>query len=129
MPLPVNGFVQPVTLIDPATGLPVVITASVSGVTPGTTVTSAANTAVAPGATVALPVVPAGTRRMTIQIVGGNASSRVRVREAGGAAGTGILLALLGEQVYGGADGALANMEVQNVAGPAASVAVQFEGN
>jgi hypothetical protein len=101
---------------------------SVTPPQPGSTITTGADTTVAPGATVPLPAPPSGTRRMTVQFVGGDGSSRVRVREVGGAPGTGIMLALLGSVSYGGADGAIAPLEVENVAGGVnVTVAIQFE--
>lgn len=124
MPFPTKGFIQPVTLVDGA-GNPVGII--VSDVVPGTVITTPADTAVGPGATVPLPAIPSGTRRFTVEVTGGDATTRIRVREVGGLAGSGKLLVLLGSTVYGGADGAVAALEVQNVVGPAAAVAVQFE--
>jgi hypothetical protein len=100
---------------------------TLSDVQPGETIASPADIPVGVGATVPLPVIPAGTRRMTVQVTGGDGTSRIRVREVGGAAGRGRLLLMYGSTVYGGVDGALAALEVQNVAGPAATVAVQFE--
>jgi hypothetical protein len=101
----------------------------ISGIVPGTTITTPADIAVAPGATVALPAVPPGTRRRTIQVTGGDSTTRIRVREVGAGAGRGRLLTLLGSTLYGGADGAIAPLEVENVAGPAATVMVQDERN
>jgi hypothetical protein len=123
MPLPTYDFIRPVRLVD-AAGNPAII--SVSPV-PGTTITTPADIAVAPGATVALPAVPPGTRRRTIQVTGGDSTTRIRVREVGAGAGRGRLLTLLGSTLYGGADGAIAPLEVENVAGPAATVMVQDE--
>ncbi len=94
---------------------------------PGGTITSQADTVVGVGATVALPAVPAGTVRMSIQVTAGDVTTRVRIRETTGPAGSGTLLDILGSRVYGGADGALAAMEAENVAGPASAVMVQFE--
>jgi hypothetical protein len=93
----------------------------------GTVVTTAADTAVGIAATVALPVAPLGTKRMTVQNTGG-AGTMIRVREVGGPAGSGVLLPSLGFAVYGGVDGAVAALEVEEVAGIATTVAVQFEG-
>jgi hypothetical protein len=123
MPLPTYDFIRPVRLVD-AAGNPAII--SVNPV-PGTTITTPADIAVAPGATVALPAVPPGTRRRTIQVTGGDSTTRIRVREVGAGAGRGRLLTLLGSTLYGGADGAIAPLEVENVAGPAATVMVQDE--
>jgi hypothetical protein len=64
---------------------------------------------------------------MVVQVTGGSTLTVVRIREVGGVAGSGICLILYGSRVYGGADGALAALEAENVAGPAATVAVQFE--
>ena len=100
---------------------------------PGTVITTGANTAVGIGATVALPVPPAGTRVMTIQNAG-PAGTWVRLREAGGASGTGILMPRLGEEVYGG-DGSIAAMEVEDVSlavggvAVATTIAIQFQRN
>lgn len=110
------------------------ISVTTGGVTPGTVVTTPADTVVGIGATVALPVPPAGTRRMTVEVTG-PAGSFVRVREAGGAAGTGIILPRFGQETYGGADGAIAALEVQDVSlavggvAVATTVCIQFERN
>lgn len=101
--------------------------ASTGGCDPGTVITTEADTAVGVGATVALPVVPAGTRRMTVQVTGGDDTTRVRIREAGGTAGAGRLLNLLGSTMYGETCGAVADLEAENVAGPAAAVMISFE--
>lgn len=95
---------------------------------PGTVITSPADTPVPVAATVALPLPPLGTRRMRVQVTGGSVLTIMRVRETGGAAGTGIIIIFLGSTLYGGSDGAIAPLEVENVAGPAATVAIQFEG-
>jgi hypothetical protein len=123
MPLPTYDFIRPVTIVD-AAGNPAIISVNPA---PGTTVTTPADIAVAPGATVALPAVPPGTRRRTIQVTGGDSTTRIRVREVGAGAGRGRLLTLFGSTLYGGADGAIAPLEVENVAGPAATVMVQDE--
>lgn len=107
-------------------GGPIVI---VGGVVPGTVIETEADTPVGAAATVALPVPPVGTRRMRVQVVDGDDTTRIRVREAGGPAGSGIMLILLGSTLYGGADGSVAPLEVENVVGPAAAVAIQFERN
>ena len=98
-----------------------------SDATPGTDITTQADTAIAPLATTALPVVPANTRRMTIQNTTTAGSSRLRIREVGGVAGAGILLGNFSSITLGGSDGAVENMEAENVSGPAATVAVLFE--
>ena len=95
---------------------------------PGTTITSPADTSVGVGVTENGPVIPAGATRMRVQVTGGDATTRIRVREMGGTAGTGILLTLLASTVYGAAEGAIERLEFQNVVGPVAAVAVQFEG-
>lgn len=101
---------------------------------PGTVITTSADAAVGIGATVALTVPPAGTRRMTVQNTG-PAGSFIRVREAGGAAGSGIILPRFGQETYGGSDGAIAALEVQDVSlavngvAVATTVCIQFERN
>ena len=120
MTLPRNGFVQPVEGVSGGVPLPY------SG-DPGTTITTFTDTPVAPGATAALPVVPSGARRCCVQVVGGSSATRIRVREVGGAAGSGRLLGLLDSTLFGGADGALEDLEIENVAGPDASVHIDYE--
>ncbi len=93
---------------------------------PGTVITTAPDTVVGIGATVPLPVPPAGTKRMTIQNTGPSGSV-FRLRELGGVAGSGIKIVIFGQETYGGADGAIAPLEVEEVAGIATSVAIQFE--
>lgn len=95
----------------------------------GDTITSAADTTVGIGATVLLTTPPVGTLRMTVQVTGGDVTTRIRIREGGGAGGTGVILVLLGSRVYGGGNGAIDTIEAQNVAGPSATVALQFEGS
>src|SRR6185369_11122780 len=73
---------------------------------PGSTIEADPDTVVGIGATVALPVPPATTRRMTVQNTG-PAGTWIRVRPVGGPAGSGRLLPRLGEYTYGGADGQL----------------------
>jgi hypothetical protein len=99
-----------------------------TAVSVGTVITSPPDVPVAPAATVPLPAPPAGTTRMTVEITGGDPTTRIRVREVGGAPGSGRLLALLGSTTYGGPGGAIAPLEVENVVGPAAAVAISFEG-
>jgi hypothetical protein len=94
---------------------------------PGTVITTPADTAVGVGATVALPAIPSGVRRMTVQVTDGSSTTHIRVREVGGLAGSGKRLDLSGSTMYGGAAGAIAALEVENIAGPAAAVMVQFE--
>lgn len=98
---------------------------------PGTVINAVPDTPVGALATVALPVPPAGTRRMTIQNTGGS-GSRIRVRQVGGPAGSGVLLTSLGSTSFGGADGAIAPVEAEDVApgaGLATTVGVTFEEN
>lgn len=113
------------------------ISASFSGTvattgSPGTVIYTPADTAVSTGATVALPTAPAGTRRMTVQNAG-PAGTWIRVREAGGTSGAGKLMPRLGEFTYGGADGAVAALEVEDVSlavgglAVATTVVIQFE--
>lgn len=96
-------------------------------VVPGTVIESPEDVTIAADATEPLPAVPLHTRRMCVQVTGGDETTAIRIREAGGTAGTGIILVLYGSRVYGGNEGALANLEAENVAGPEATVAVQFE--
>ena len=94
----------------------------------GTLIASPADVAVGVGATVPLPPPPALTRRMVVQVTSGDAATTVvRIRELGGAAGTGIILVRYGSRVYGGSDGSIASLEAEHIAGPATTVAVQFE--
>lgn len=90
---------------------------------PGTVIDAAVDTVIGTGATVALPIPPATTRRMTVQNTG-PAGTWVRVRKAGGPAGSGRLLPRLGEYTYGGADGAVAALEVQDVSNAVGGAAV-----
>ena len=121
-PLPVTGPSGPGSAI------------AVKG-SPGTTITTDPDVAVpGTGGTVPLGPIPAGTRRMYVQNAG-PAGTWVRVREVGGTAGSGRLLPRLGEAIYGGADGALAQLEVQDVSlavglsAVATVIAVQYEGD
>lgn len=100
-----------------------------SDATPGATVgPTPADTAVGVGATVALPALPAGLRRFTVQNVG-PATSLIRVREVGAGAGRGAILARFASMTFGGTDGAIAALEVQEVAGIATAVTVIYEGD
>jgi hypothetical protein len=149
MTMPIEGVRVPATIVDKAGNSVALIfditipgwrlavdgggggggSVVVTGVTPGTIIATPADTAVGVAATVALPAIPAGTRRVTVQVTGGDATTRIRVRQTGAGAGRGKLLVLLGSTIYGGADGALMALEVENVAGPIAAVMVQFEQN
>lgn len=117
-----NGFVQPVEGVAGGGGAPIPFAGD-----PGSTITTFTDTPVAPGATTALPVVPSGARRCCIQVVGGSTASIIRVREVGGAPGSGRLLQLYDSTLFGGADGALEDLEIENVAGPDASVHIDYE--
>ena len=95
--------------------------------TPGATITSQADAVVGIGATVVLTAPPAGTTRMVVQntTVG---NTRLRVREAGGAAGSGVLLLATGSSPYGSPGGAIATVEVEHVFGVAGTATIQFQG-
>jgi hypothetical protein len=133
MPAPLKPHLFPVVLHDENANVqgtathPLVVSGVISDISPGTTITSVSDVVVGPGAIVPLPTPPANTRRMRVQVTGGDSTTRIRVREVGGAVGSGDLLTLLGSTMFGGADGAIAPLEVQNVAGPAAAVMIQFE--
>lgn len=102
--------------------------------TPGATIFTPDDTVVSAGTTEPLPVPLPGTRRMTVQNTG-PAGTWVRVRELGGTAGSGKLMPRLGEYTYGGADGAIGALEVEDVSvavgglAVATTICVQFEGN
>lgn len=97
--------------------------------TPFGPITSPADTPIpAVAGAVLLAVPPVGARRMTVQVTAGDAATRIRIREAGGTAGAGRLLPLMGSTMYGGADGAIAALEAEWIAGAAAAVSVTFEG-
>lgn len=124
--LPRNGWVQPVEgSVGPGSAI------AVKG-SPGHTITTDPDVTVGIGATVPLGVIPANTRRFTVQNTG-PAGTWIRVREVGGGAGVGKLLPRLGEYTYGGADGAIAQLEVQDVSAAvggtavATTVCVQYE--
>jgi hypothetical protein len=130
MPAPLNPNLWATVLhdenaipISPTNPLPVAPTGSALG----TIIASPADTPVLAATTQALAVPPAGTKRMRVQVTGGDTSTRIRIREAGGTAGHGIILILLGSTMYGGDGGSIEALEAENVAGPDATVAVQFE--
>lgn len=131
MPAPLKPHLYPVVLHDvnanpigPDFPIHVVIV-----IVPGTTITSPADTPVGAGLTVPLPVPPAGTTRMTVEVTDGDEdTTKVRVREVSGTAGAGRLLRLFGSTMFGGIDGAIAPLEVENTAGPDAEVSISFEG-
>jgi hypothetical protein len=144
MPAPLNPNLWPAVLHDEdgapiSSSNPLPVTAggaagaiSVKG-SPGATITTDADVAVGAGATVPIAVaIPAGTRRFTVQNTG-PAGTWVRVREVGGGAGRGQLLPRLGQYTYGGADGAIAHLEVEDVSNAvggapvATTIAVQYE--
>lgn len=91
--------------------------------TPGTVITTSPNVAVGAGLTVPLPAIPANTRSMLVQNKG-PAGTWVLIREVGSPAGTGVLMPRLGEQPYGGMDGSLAALEVEDVSLAVGGVAV-----
>lgn len=101
----------------------------VVGIEPGTTIYSPSDTVVGVGAIVPLTSPPAGTRRMRVIVTGGDSTTVIRVREVGGIVGAGAFLNLYGSTLYGGSEGSIAEIEVENVSGPTASVAIQFEVN
>ncbi len=92
----------------------------------GSTVTTEADAVVGIGATVTLTVPPANTLAQTVQNTGTTSGTQIRVREAGGTAGAGILLLQNGVAYY---TAAVAALEVEEVAGIATTVAQQFEGS
>lgn len=92
---------------------------------PGTTITTEPDAVVGIGATVALTAPPALTRAMTVQNTGSNSTTQIRVREVGGPAGAGDLLIQFGSAYF---TVAVAQLEVEEVAGVATTVALQFEG-
>ncbi len=146
MPAPLNPNLWPCVLHD-EDGIPISASnplpvgpgggtgaISVKG-SPGATITTDADVAIGIGATVPIAIaIPAGTRRFTVQNTG-PAGTWVRVREVGGAAGSGKLFPRLGEFTYGGADGAIAHLEVEDVSlaaggsAVATTIAVQYEGD
>jgi len=79
-------------------------------------------------AVVVLAAAPAGTRRVTVQNTSTGGNKTFRVREMGGALGTGYLIDSLQSVAFGGADGAVARLEVEGGA-VAASVTQGFEGS
>ena len=125
---PMGWSVTPVHITNPSTD-PIPVSTKGS---PGATITTQADVAVGAGATVPLGAIPANTRRFTVQNTG-PAGTWVRVREVGGTAGSGQLLPRLGQYTYGGADGAIAQLEVQDVSNAvggspvATTIAVQYE--
>ena len=133
MPAPLKPHLFPVVLHDtnaiPAgtSGNPIYVVGVIGGIAPGTVITTPDNTALNAAATEPLPTAPANTRRVRVQVTGGDESTQVLIREVGGTAGTGILLINNGSTLYGGIDGSVADLEAQNLAGPAVTVRVQFE--
>lgn len=101
---------------------------SVGASTPGTVITTPADVAVGIAATVPLPAPPVGATRGTVQNTG-PAGTFLRVREVGGAPGTGFILPRFASKTFGGEDGALGPLEVEEViAGIATSAMIQYEG-
>lgn len=134
MPAPLNPNLWASVLHD-EDGIPISATnplpvSPVAGGGIGTVITSPEDVTVAAAATEPLPTPPAGTTRMTVEVTGGDATTRIRVREAGGTAGAGRLLIGVGAStMFGGEGGAIADLEVENVDGPEATVSITFEGS
>ena len=106
-----------------------IIRVSSSGGSPtvGTTIgPTPADTVVGIGLIVALPAILPTSRRIRVQNTG-PAGSEIRIREAGGGAGRGSILLRFGVAVFGGSSGALAALEVEEVAGIATTVSVVSE--
>lgn len=122
--LPTRGHRQPVVFVN-ADGTPATISATITDVSPGATITTPADTVVGIGATVALPT-STNVRRQVVQNTGG-AGTRVRVREVAAGAGRGVILPSLSSRFYGEMGGAIAALEVEEVAGIATTVCSQFE--
>ncbi|MGH7259857.1 MAG: hypothetical protein ACREI9_04160 [Nitrospiraceae bacterium] len=118
---------------DDGTGKGILNVTVVGGVA-GTVVFSDPDTAVGIGATVPLPAIPAGTRTMIVQNTG-PAGTYVRVREVGGAVGSGVLLGRFSSKEYGGPAGALDALEVEDVSlavggiAVATTIATQYQEN
>ncbi len=100
---------------------------SVGPSTPGTTITSSANTVIGSGATVPLAAPPVGTTQMTVQNKG-PAGTLILIREVGGAAGTGFILVRFSSKTFGGEAGAIAALEAEDIAALATTAMIQFEG-
>jgi hypothetical protein len=96
---------------------------------PGGTGQSESPVSVGAGLTVDLPAVPLGARCCTVQCIVGSSLTNVLIREKNGTAGSGRLLLYLGSTFYGGADGALVQLEAENIAGPDCQINVSFEGD
>lgn len=100
---------------------------------PGRTIVTEADTAVPASTTVPLPTSPlpvGDTKRVTVQNVSADSTTVVRVRElnAASGAGSGVALTQYGSVSFGGADGAVADLEVENMdGGNAAAVAMVWE--
>jgi hypothetical protein len=149
MTMPIEGVRVPATIVDKAgNSVALIFDATIPGwrlavdgggggggsviitsVVPGTVISTPADVAVPVTTTVPLPAIPVGTRRVTVQVTGGDATTRIRIRQVAAGAGRGKLLSLLGSTIYGGADGALMALEAEHVAGAAGAVMVQFEQN
>lgn len=127
MVAPLKPHLYPVVLHDTDAN-PIVFSGGAIGFkgVPGTVINAQPDTVVGIGATAPLPSPPATTRRMTIQNTGPS-GSKIRVRQVGGAAGSGTLLTSMGSTTFGGADGAVADVEAEDVAGVATTVGMTFE--
>jgi hypothetical protein len=137
--LPINAVREPVGIVNSAgaevgivLGAPnrLAVDAIVAFVPPppGATVLTNPDTAVpaVAGVAVALPVPAAGTTR--VRYMNTKNGSEVRIREAGGPLGSGMLMFYGGQQEYGAEGGSIAAMEVEWINGPASDVAMQEEG-
>lgn len=134
MPVPLNPNLWPSVLHDEdgvpiSSSNPLPVGPSVPGGAiptkgvPGATITTDPDVAIPIGTTQPLGAIPTGTRRFTVQNTG-PAGTWVRVREVGGDPGSGKLLPRLGEYTYGGGDGAIAQLEAEDVSAAVGGVAV-----
>ncbi len=122
-----NG--EPLETIPGSDAFHRILRTSSSGGSPtvGTTIgPTPADTAVGIGLVVALPAILPTSRRIRVQNTG-PAGSEIRIREAGGVVGAGTILLRFGVAIFGGSSGALAALEVEEVAGIATTVSVVSE--
>lgn len=122
MPAPLNPNLWAVVVHD-ENGVPIPGGGG-GGSTPGTSIVSEPDAVVGVGAVVVLTAPPSGTKAETVQNTGTTSGTIIRVREAAGTAGAGIKLLQNGVAYY---TAAIAQLEVEEVAGIATSVAIQFE--
>jgi hypothetical protein len=137
--LPINGVREPVSITN-AAGLEVGIVPGVPNrlavdaivafvpPPPGTTVLTNPDTAVpaVPAVAVLLPAPAAGTTR--VRYMNTKRGTEIRIREAGGPIGSGMIMLYTGQQEYGAEGGSIAAMEVEWISGLASAVAMQEEG-